>query len=357
MENLVKQILGQLSDFRFRAWPKNWLLKLMSLIFAVFLWYFVVGEDKVDYTVTVPIEIVNLPRDLIVSNQYKKELEVTISGPRGLVRGISKQNISRPVDLSKAHSGKIIIRHETDDIPFSRSIKVLRIQPANTTLRLEKIITKTLPFKAITHGELAEGLELLSMRLSPSSVETTGSENILGNVFEINTNPIDLTGITAPTTKQASLNLSHELAALIGDIEVEAQITVREKYVKLDISTVLVEFNHHGKRTTYHLDPPGVNVQAEIPYFLLKKTETPSSLIVARVEADSLPPGTHELDITVTGGGGGVRVVDFTPKRLTMTISEEQTVKKRKPLVEEIPVIQEPANEGPLPTLEKEPTE
>jgi hypothetical protein len=62
--------------------PKNLILKLVSLFFAVFLWYFVVGEDKVDTTIYVAIEITNLPQDLVISNQFQKLIEVTVNGPR-----------------------------------------------------------------------------------------------------------------------------------------------------------------------------------------------------------------------------------------------------------------------------------
>ena len=129
MEKLVKQILGRPPQRVRWSWPQNWVLKLLSLLFAIFLWYFVVGEDKVDMTVYIPVEIVNLPRDLVISNQFKKQLEVTVSGPRGLIRGVTSQHISRAVDLSKATPGTELVRNDEDSIPFPRGIRVLRIQP------------------------------------------------------------------------------------------------------------------------------------------------------------------------------------------------------------------------------------
>jgi hypothetical protein len=94
MEKLVRQIINKVSSYRR---PKNWVLKLLSLFFALFLWYFVVGEDKVEMNVTLPVEIVNLPRDLVISNQFKRQIEVTISGQRSLIRGMAEQHISRSV--------------------------------------------------------------------------------------------------------------------------------------------------------------------------------------------------------------------------------------------------------------------
>ena len=76
MEKLVRQIINRLSAV---PRPKNWVLKFLSLLFALFLWYFVVGEDKVDMTVTIPVEIVNLPRDLIISNQFVPQRSVGLN--------------------------------------------------------------------------------------------------------------------------------------------------------------------------------------------------------------------------------------------------------------------------------------
>ena len=83
MEKLVHKIIEKVATIRR---PKNWVLKLVSLLFALFLWYFVVGEDKVDMNVTIPVEIVNLPRNLVISNQFKAQLDVTVSGPRGMIK-------------------------------------------------------------------------------------------------------------------------------------------------------------------------------------------------------------------------------------------------------------------------------
>jgi len=45
--------------------PKYWVLKLLSLIIGASLWYFVVGEDQIDITINVPIEVHNLPANLV----------------------------------------------------------------------------------------------------------------------------------------------------------------------------------------------------------------------------------------------------------------------------------------------------
>ena len=123
-----------------RALSRDWLLKLLALIIGASLWYFVVGEDRVDLIVTMPLEIRNLPTDLVIANQYKKDIELAISGPRRLIQEMRQQNISLPIDLSLAKPGAMVIQNEAESIPLPQGISVQRVQPATITLLIDQLI-------------------------------------------------------------------------------------------------------------------------------------------------------------------------------------------------------------------------
>jgi hypothetical protein len=97
MEKLVKQIIRRTPAPNLLNWPNNWGLKLISLIFAVLLWYFVVGEDKVDTTVYIPVEIVNAG-ELVIANQFRSNRRPR-SAARGLISGLNRQRITRTISL------------------------------------------------------------------------------------------------------------------------------------------------------------------------------------------------------------------------------------------------------------------
>ena len=162
MEKLVKQIIRRLPAPNLLNWPNNWGLKLISLIFAILLWYFVVGEDKIDTTIYIPVEIVNLPKELIIANQFKKQLEATVSGPRGLISSLNRQRITRTINLAKAAPGTVVIRNEPETIQFPRGVTVSRIQPTHITLLIDELVEKELPVRARTTGDPAAGHELAS---------------------------------------------------------------------------------------------------------------------------------------------------------------------------------------------------
>ena len=120
----------------------------MSLVLAIILWYFVGGEDRVDKNVMVPIEIINLPRDLVISNQFKKEIEVTVSGPRSLILEMSQPG-SHPSGRSfvgySRHNG---YRERQQSYSGARGITVQRVQPSSIILSLDKLIKKKFPVNA-----------------------------------------------------------------------------------------------------------------------------------------------------------------------------------------------------------------
>jgi YbbR domain-containing protein len=330
MEKLAKQILKYYTNPRKWSWPNNWGLKLLSLLFAIFLWYFVVGEDKVDLKVFVPIEIVNLPRNLVISNEYKKQLEVTIRGPRVLTKGLDQQRISRSIDLSKATPGKFVFDNKDDSIPFPRGIKVLRIQPKNFTLFLDQLIQKELAINAVVKGKPKEGFELVNVLLEPATISVTGPQTVLEKETVVSTVPIDIENIQSTTEKEVTLDLNEEIAELIGEPVITAKILLKEKTTERNIKQISVGFTQSADGSSYYLVPSSVDVRAEIPISMINNKVDLKPLFIARINAESLPPGRHVLNVEVTPPKQ-IRILEITPKSVTIKISRKKSIKKPAP--------------------------
>ncbi len=330
MEKLVKQIIEIYAKIRFRAWPQNLFLKLLSLFFAIFLWYFVVGEDKVDTTVYIPLEIVNLPRDLVVANQYKKQLEVAVTGPRGLIRGLSRQHTTRSVDLSKATPGTVVVRNTPDSIPFPRGIDTLQVQPSHVTLIIDKLISKELAVKPVIQGKPAKGYEVDTVVLEPATIILNGPQGVLGDKIFLSTNVINVADLKETVQTQVTLDLTPEVTALIGETILTAKIVIKEHKQNKVLSKVPLEIEHTADRTTYKIKPPTVKITAEIPYSMAKETEDFTSLVKASVNAASLPPGRHELKVDISYSPE-LNILQVTPDVVTVLIGRPKPLKKRKP--------------------------
>lgn len=330
MEKLVKQIIKIQRILKVpEKLPKNLILKLVSLFFAVFLWYFVVGEDKVDTTIYVALEITNLPQDLVISNQFRKQIEVTVNGPRGLVRNISSQHITRPVNLAKAQPGSYVIKNTPESIKITKGVQIQNIRPANITLTIDRLLAKELPIKPVLKGQPATGYEVDAFIANPPTLGLTAPASILEKDVFLLTKPIDITGRKADFTTQIHLDIREQISELIGEPVISVNVLIKEKQVTREFKGIPVEFNHEAKRTIYRLDHHQVDIKTELPYNLAGK-DAQNFLFKAVLDADNLPPGRHELPVRIISTPPYITIKEIIPDLIQIDISPPQQVMKNR---------------------------
>lgn len=329
MEKLVRQIIDTVISV---PRPKNWALMLLSFFFALFLWYFVVGEDKVDMNVTIPVEIVNLPRDLVISNQFKKQLEVTISGQRSLIRALTEQHISRSIDLSDATPGTVVKQNQPDSIKLPRGLSILRIQPPTLTLLLDQLIQKKLSIKPILVGKVHKDYMLSSAVSDPPTLEISGPQAILGKEELLNTSPIDINGLSQSIVKQVPLDLQPEIADLIGEPIVAVRINILELKNEVTLSDIQVEFDLAGGKETetiYLIKPATITITAEIPQRMIKTPNDVKQLFHAKIKPETLKASSLQLKVLVEAPSE-VKIFSVSPDTVTLKIIETKKLKIKK---------------------------
>jgi len=237
-------------------------------VLACVLWYLVGGEDKVAKTVMIPVEIINMPRDLVISNQFKKQIDVSVTGPRSLILEMSKGEITRQVDLSHATPGTNVIVNENDSIPVPRGVSVERIQPSTIILSLDKLITKRFPIRPTVVGKVPTDYTLVSVTTDPDEISITGPNTVLGPFDVLTTGQIDVKGLKKTVQQQVPLDLSQEIIDLIGETSVTVNIKIGMKTVKRVIKSVPVHIDIDGIRQT--VTPDTVTISANVPRVYIK---------------------------------------------------------------------------------------
>ncbi len=297
---------------------RHWLLKVLSLIIGASLWYFVVGEDRVDMTVTIPLELRNLPSNLVIANQYKKEIEVAISGSRRMIQEMRQQNISLPVDLGKAEPGALVIKNEAESIPLPRGLTVQRVQPANITLLVDKLVQKDFTIIPVTKGKPAAGFILESLTLNPAHITVTGPQTVLDKENAVATAVIDLEGIDRSGTSQVHLNLNETLLKLIGETVIEAKATLTEIMVKKTVRGIPVMIAETVP--PIKIVPATVTVDAEIPEQIVRVTSELAMLFRASVNATTDNNVGKEVQVLVNGvnlpGHAPIVILNITPNKV-----------------------------------------
>lgn len=173
----------------------NWLLKLVSLAFAVVLWFFVMGESRMEVNHIVPLEYENLPEELMIASEVPTSVAIRISGPRALQVNLSPGDISLAVDLEKLSAGVTSFKRLEESLNIPSGLKITRISPSYVDVKLERVRERDVPVRVVLTGEPAPGFVVKSTTTNPQKVTVSGAESELKGVSEVATEGIDLTNV------------------------------------------------------------------------------------------------------------------------------------------------------------------
>ena len=201
---------------------ENWMLKAISLAFAVVLWFFVMGESRMEVTHVASLEYKNLPEGLMIANEVPTSVAIMISGPRTLQVNLSPKDINLSLDLKGLSAGITSFKR----IPTG--LKITRISPSYVDVKLERIRDREVPVRVVVKGEPASGFIVKSIKAVPEKVIISGAESELKGVLEVVTEEIDLTNIQESFTQTVALNYTGNYTDLKDTKTVEAQIIIQQ---------------------------------------------------------------------------------------------------------------------------------
>lgn len=313
------------------------LLLFVSLCLGILIWLLVVGADQMDMTLTVPIEILNLPKNLVIYNQPQKEVSVTLRGPRSIMQEMRSRSLSLPVDMAGAEPDTVVLNADSLNLPLPGGISVVRFQPASITLSIDQMAQKHIPVEPATEGRVAVGYTLHEITLNPDSILVSGPQALLERQQVLKTYLINLDGMTRTATMPVHLDLSPELLNLIGETTVAAKIVIKEKFIEKIIHGIPVGIRNAPGPVT--LKPDAVSVFASIPESLLADPQSLPLLFTATVSV---------------GGGELPRIAPVEVVAATVPGHEPTVIKSHTPQeVTILPPDSKPEPEGNQPDKKK----
>jgi YbbR domain-containing protein len=206
---------------------ENWVLKVLSLVFALVLWFFVMGERKLEVGYAVPLELQNVPDEMIVTNEVPSLVDVRISGPRTLLMNLRPTDVHISVDLKGLQPGLTSFKRLEERLNIPSGLKVTRLSPSFVDVKLERIREKTVPVKVLLNGTPAEGFRIAEVRAEPDQVTVEGAESELKDIHEAVTEPVDAEGVRESFTLMAPLNYRGKYTTLKGPGAVEVQVAIK----------------------------------------------------------------------------------------------------------------------------------
>ncbi|HMB16245.1 MAG TPA: CdaR family protein [Pelovirga sp.] len=210
----------------FKLITQNWALKLLSLVFALMLWFFIMGERRLEVNYRVPLELQNLPRELMIANEIPSMVDVRISGPSTLLMKVSPNDISITVDLTGLSPGLTSFRRLDERLNLPSGLRVTRLSPSFVDVRLERIQQKTVPINILLTGEPMTGFGVGTVRAMPDQVAIEGAESELKNVTNVTTDEVDLSGVNSSFSLIVPLQHQGSFSWLKNERTTEIQVEI-----------------------------------------------------------------------------------------------------------------------------------
>lgn len=195
------------------ALGKNLPLKTLSIILAVFLWFFISrgqGGEKMEISLGVPVELHNLPPEMEVVRGPVERVDVRMSGPRRVVSRVSQLGIYIPLDLMGAAEGETTFELFTSDIKVPERITVTRVSPSSVTVLLERTIKKRVSIFVPVEGTPMVGFRALEPEIAPDVMEIKGPRSRMGIIKSLKTAPVSVEGAKEEVIGETSVILPED---------------------------------------------------------------------------------------------------------------------------------------------------
>ena len=208
----------------------NLLYKVVALLVACILWSVAQGFDAVKASIDIPIDVRNLPDDVVVVGQSVDTINMSIQGTRYAVRGMQASPIRYVVSLDGVKAGRRTITVTHDRLSsLRRGAEVLAHSPDSVTFEVDAVVSRELRVRPDVVGEPAEGYHVVSVDVEPARVEIAGAQRSMRRLREIKTEVVDIGGLSQSLKQDAMLapGVDHVWRAGTGERGKPVKITVK----------------------------------------------------------------------------------------------------------------------------------
>jgi YbbR domain-containing protein len=290
-----------------RVFTENRGLKITSLLIAVLLWMFVIGEKQSDVELTVPLSLVNLSSDLVITSRVPGSVSVRVTGPRTIVASISPKQYGLTMDLKGIQPGTSSFEILPSRFGFPRGVEVTGISPSVVTIVADRTGYKSLAVKPRFKGVPAEGYEVAGVEVSPPEITVAASERVLKIHKELSTEVIDLSGIDGGITRVVQPVFPDPSFRRVDDRPVNVKVRVQKIAAEREFIAVPVAPPSGG----WVIEPGAVDVRLGVSVGVLSGFSARDIRVTVRP-----PPAGEDYSEVVVELPEGARLLSVTPEKV-----------------------------------------
>jgi len=218
----------------------NLMLKAISLVLAFLLWMQIAGQQTVQRTIAVPLEFINMPAELVITNDYPREVNMLISKPASVQ--MDERRLAAVVDLRGYSPGsEVVPLTETSIRNLPSGVEIESIEQRRIRLELERTMTKLVRVDPEIVGDTAVGFQISQIRTIPEEIRISGPESRIDKISSAETASIDVAGRQVSFSQNVYLDLEDPSLQIEGLKSVDVLVTIEEERREIRLTRIPIE--------------------------------------------------------------------------------------------------------------------
>jgi YbbR domain-containing protein len=194
-------------------------------------------------TKTVPVQpnpVGSPPQGFSAGELEATPSQVRVSGAESLVRSVS--HVAADVNLTGL---RVSLRQQYPLVPRDSrgaDVRGVRVEPASGEIRVpinQQEISLAVTIVPSVQGAVADGYNLVGISADPPAIAVSGPLEILQGLPSISTEPVDVTGLRADTTRTARLRLPGGVQSQRDSVSVRLRVAPAQGEITLAVTPQL----------------------------------------------------------------------------------------------------------------------
>ena len=188
-------------------------LKVVSVVIAAALWWFVATTDTTQVALAAPVEYVGLGDDRMLVGWRRDAVEVQIQTVRWLATRLGSDSLRVRVSLADIGEGDSVVDLQPEDVQAPPGATIVRITPSRLRLTVEKARRQTVRVAPSVQGIPAPGYVVDRVTAEPASVQIKGPRTTIEGRDAVPTAPVDVSGSRQTVARTVALALPDSVIA------------------------------------------------------------------------------------------------------------------------------------------------
>jgi len=173
---------------------RNLGLKSLAVGIAVLLWLTVAGEPVVERILRVPLELQNIPGNMVVVESPPAQVDVRVRGASSALTRMADGDVVAVLEMEEVRPGRRLFAITPDQVRAPFGITVEQVTPGTVWVTVELSSARIVPVEPVIEGVPADGYAIQGVASDPASVEVAGPESSLKTLKHALTEGVSVQG-------------------------------------------------------------------------------------------------------------------------------------------------------------------